>query len=261
METYSEQKKSEKQPLRIDDLYFEWDRTQLRDPRPTPGRERQPYYTETDDIPVAFLERLQESRSIYKSERPSGRLTNAIKHEMSVAERLHNPWTTFHDLYQCYHKGREGSPTYDPAGFQLDYDKVCEWQKPKPYNKQRMIRGMDRAVEQAQSRRKQMASLFFIDPERAESGGIGEEYIRDHVSKDLGIPWHQIGPEQVQPWRDRGFAPVKYEQWWKQPTEVERKRMSKMSTGQYLRKDIWPPGMEPKKQQTKTKKQQTKTKK
>lgn len=253
METYNEQKKPEKQPLRIDDLYFEWDRTQLHDPRPTPGRERLPYYTETDDIPVTFLERLQKTRSIYKSERPKGRLTNAIKHKMSVAEDLHNPWATSYATEQCYKKGREGSPTYDSAGFQLDYDKVCEWRKPQAYNKQKIMRGANRAVDEAKSRRKQRFSLFFADPENAKDEGLGD--LRDHVSKDLGIPWHQIGPEQVQLWRDRGFRPVKIEQWWKESTSVEGKRMMRMSAGASLRKDIWPPGTKPKKQQAKTKKQ------
>lgn len=42
-----------------------------------------------------------------------------------------NPAFAFHDIARCYKKGRNGSPTYEDAGFQLDYNKVCDWKKPK----------------------------------------------------------------------------------------------------------------------------------
>lgn len=46
-----------------------------------------------------------------------------------------NPLSAFHDLDRCNQKGREGSPTYDSAGFQLDFNKVENWMKPTSYNK------------------------------------------------------------------------------------------------------------------------------
>jgi hypothetical protein len=102
-----------------------------------------------------------------------------------------------------------------------------------------------------------MFSLFFIDPESAKGGSCSKDHIREHVSKDLGIPYWQIGPEQVQLWIDKGFKPFNYEEWrkdwWKEPAEEDKKRWMKMSMGSALRKDIWPPGTEPKKQAAKTK--------
>lgn len=124
METYNDDSKSEKPPLTVEDLRFDYDRSQLRDSRAMPGREARPYYGKLDDMPVALLEHLKETRSVYKSERPKGRLTNAITDDMFVVEARHNPWEMFYHLYQCYDKGREGSPTCDSAGFQLDYDQV-----------------------------------------------------------------------------------------------------------------------------------------
>jgi hypothetical protein len=63
------------------------------------------------------------------------------------------------------------------------------------------------------------------------------QFVKDHVSKDLDIPWHQIGPEQVQIWKDKGFELVDFDNWWKEPNKEEKKRMSKMSMGSRVRKD------------------------
>jgi len=102
LERYNDRKKPEKRPLQVDNLYFQWGRTQLRDPRLTSGRQCPFYYNKSNDIPVDLLERLQQ---IYKSERPKGRLTNTVKNDIFVAES--NPWESFYDINQCHDKGRD----------------------------------------------------------------------------------------------------------------------------------------------------------
>lgn len=151
-----------------------------------------------------------------------------------------NPLHTFHHLYRCHDKGREGSPSYDCAGFQLDYYKVANWMKPQPYNKQKMIRGMDRVIAKDKSEEKQIYELFFEKlPENLKDVPHSvKDYVIDHVSKDINTPWHQIKPEQVKLWRANGFQPVKFEEWWKEPTAEENKRMRKMMGGASLRKDL-----------------------
>jgi hypothetical protein len=111
---------------------------------------------------------------------------------------------------------------------------------PRAYNKNSMVRGMDRRVAKAQSEEEQMYEFFFEkSPEIPEKIPFGvKDYIKDHVSKDMDIPWHQVKPEQVQQWRDKGFHPVKYEEWWKEPNEEEKKRNMKMMSGASLRKDL-----------------------
>lgn len=163
METYSASTKPTKPPLEIDDLQYDYDRTQIRDPRTTPGRESRPYYQKTDDIPVALLEKLQATRSEYKTERPKGRLTNVMKNDMFVAEAQHNPWECFNALYRCFDKGREGSPTYDASGFLLDYDKVCRWMKPEAYSRLKMLKGVEKQMEEAEKEREGMFTFFFAD--------------------------------------------------------------------------------------------------
>jgi hypothetical protein len=112
--------------------------------------------------------------------------------------------------------------------------------KPKAYNKQKMIRGMDRAIAKAKSEEEQMFELFFQDDPRRSEGmsHMVKDYVKDHVSKDLNIPWHQIRPEHVKSWKEKGSQPVKFADWWKEPTEVEKKRMLKMLSGASLRKDL-----------------------
>ncbi|KAF2821114.1 hypothetical protein CC86DRAFT_449042 [Ophiobolus disseminans] len=158
---------------------------------------------------------LGNTREIPKPEKPSGRHNAAQKDQLFTEEARINPLLTFHNLHRCYYKGRDGSPTYDDGGFQLDYDKVAEWLKPQPYNRQKMIRGMERA-------------LFFVKmPKNRECMRYDvKDYMLDYVSKDFGIPFHQVKPEQVKIWRDKRFQPE------------DGKRMRNLEAGVSLRKDI-----------------------
>jgi hypothetical protein len=118
-----------------------------------------------------------------------------------------NPQHMFYSLYQCHHKGRDGSPTYDSAVFELDYDKVAEWRKPQAYNNKTMVRNMGRALDRAESEEKRMFEQFFDEmPEASiDTRRKMKDYDKDHVSKDLDIPWHQITSEKVKLWREKGF--------------------------------------------------------
>jgi hypothetical protein len=140
-------------------------------------------------------------------------------------------------LHVCFDKGPKGSPTFDKSGFELDWEKVAHWMEPKPYNKAKMIRGMDRAVEKAQSDAKLMAEIFFEKgevPENPEYGG-GKEYWKDRVSKDLNVPWHRVGVEHFNEWEKKGFKKARKGEY-ENPSEVERKRMLRLMSGASLRK-------------------------
>ena len=105
-----------------------------RDPRPTPGRRARPRW---DDIsaPQEIKDRVSDSFYIPKPTKPPGRLNVALKNTMFRDECRLNPFAHFHKLYTCHDKGREGSPTYDHGGLELDYEKVNDWMKPQAYNK------------------------------------------------------------------------------------------------------------------------------
>jgi hypothetical protein len=223
--------------LTTPDIEFDYDRSKLRDPRPTPGRKARPRYG-SRDIPEDLKAQLEATREIFKPQPPSkGRLTNAIKSQMIVANARNNPLATFHDLYRCYDKGPDGSPTYDNAGFQLDYERVADWMGPRPYNKKRMVNGMENRLQKGDELRKEMYDLFFEQTEAKIAFGA-EDAMKDHVSKDIDVPWHQIGPQQLKIWRERGFKPVKYEEWWTEPSDEDRKRGMKMMSGASMRKHL-----------------------
>ncbi|KAH6721737.1 hypothetical protein BKA61DRAFT_505885 [Leptodontidium sp. MPI-SDFR-AT-0119] len=144
---------------------------------------------------------------------------------------------TFHELYVCFDKGPNGSPTYDKSGFQLDYHKVADWMKPKGYNKSRIVNGMEKAIARAQSESQQMAEIFFEKGEApADTKNCrGTDYWKDRVSKDLNVPWHKITVEHFKEWERKGFKKARkgeYEDF----TEEERKRMLRLMSGASLRK-------------------------
>jgi hypothetical protein len=78
---------------------------------------------------------------------------------------------------------------------------------------------------------------YFLTEKREDFGEV-EHYVKDHVSKDLGVPWHQIGVAEVKAWREKGFQPVRFEEWWKKPNAEERKRWMKMMEGASLRRNL-----------------------
>lgn len=162
------------------------------------------------------------------------------KDEVHRQESLLDPLATSHALYVCHKKGRDGSPTYDEAGFQLDYNKVDEWMKPEVYDKRRMMRGMDKAIEKDDREQAEICKAFFkgdTAPRKSEPMGF-IDYVKDHLSKDLGIPWHQIGPKEATQWEAKGFGKKDYGTWWHEPNQVEWKRMGKMHGGCLLRKNL-----------------------
>lgn len=236
----AERRKESRPRLTTSDLEFDYDRSKLRDPRLTPGREARPCYGELD-IPEELHTRLKATREISKAEKPKGRLSAAQRDKLKEEETLMNPLTFSHDIYKCLAKGRGGSPTYDDAGFELDYDKVRKNMN-QAQSKHHMIRGTESALDTMEREENQMFELFFVDQRWKKNDEHDPlafmSYVRDRVSKDLGVPWHQIKPKQLESWRDLGFEPFRFETWWQEPNEEEQKREDKLTEGADFRKDL-----------------------
>jgi hypothetical protein len=162
------------------------------------------------------------------------------KEEEYGQEVLKRPDHNFYELNVCYEKGPKGSPTYDKSGFHLDYEKVVEWKRPKPYNKSAIMNGMDKAVDSAEKRRAAMAKIFFepgAAPEDDIYHGSDDMYWRDRVSKDLDIPWHKVGVKEFQTWEKKGFRKAKKGEYSEaNATQAERDRMTRLLSGASLRK-------------------------
>ncbi|KAI0479865.1 hypothetical protein F4859DRAFT_451743 [Xylaria cf. heliscus] len=232
-----EEEEEEEEPrprLTTPDLEFDYDTTRLRDPRPTPGRVRRPYL-EDREVTAAFKQRF----TIPVPARPKGRLSAGQKSRLFTETALLDPSAVFHDLYVCHARGPYGEPTYDSAGFQLDYAKVAEWMRPQAYNKVRMVRGMERSLERGQREQREIFGIFFVEEDAPDANALFvEQYVKDCISKDLGVPWHQIGSEQARRWKEMGFERKRFSEWWSEPNAEESKRMLKMMGGSRLRLDL-----------------------
>ena len=140
----------------------------------------------------------------------------------------------FHDLYVCYDKGPNGSPTYDKAGFELDYKKVAHWMKPvSPQSliSERYNKYIDKMVEEG----KRKLDIFFGDKRDSRSEKF-EGVAQDRVSKDLQIPYHKVGLAEFEEWERRGFPKANLDEVASSTTQADRDRLLRMATGSSLRK-------------------------
>lgn len=222
--------------LTTPDLEFDYDRSLLKDPRPTPGRERRPRY-QGSDVPAALAAQRPPSSSF--PPKLKGRLNASQKDQISQQDLPGaDPTQHFYDLHKCRDKGREGSPTYDAAGFRLDYEKVMRWFRPVS-SRRSMVNSMNRSVKARQELEERIVDVFFEDSQEVKQklrtqSSIILDLVKDTISKDLGVPWHQIGMAEVDCWQERGFEKHKLEDWLNYSDE-DKKRNMKMLTGASLR--------------------------
>lgn len=166
------------------------------------------------------------------------RKTPQEKNEEYRQRARETPGHCFHDLYVCYDKGPNGSPTYDEAGFELDYKKVADWMAPKPYNKAKMVNGMEKHMQRVKEETLKMIDLFWEPGAIPREGHQDTNHWKDRVSKDLGVPWHKVGVAEFEKWDKLGFPKAKKEEYekYQNPSEKERDRMMKLMSGASLRK-------------------------
>lgn len=214
-------------------LEIEWDRSQLRDPRLTPERVILPRREEFDLT--------EEEEQFFKgpaANRPANKKRGFSQDEFRK-EAKKNVSHCFHELYVCHEKGPNGSPTYDSAGFQLDYDKVAQWMKPKAYNKRAMVNGMEKELKREAIEEDRMVKAFFEGGKTPEGGmGIqGEDLLKDKVSKDLGIAFHKVTAAKVEEWATQGFPKADPRDYLPSTvTKEEQKRFRSLHSGSDLRK-------------------------
>ncbi|THY17552.1 hypothetical protein D6D02_03139 [Aureobasidium pullulans] len=222
--------------LTTPDVEFDYDRSQLRDPRPTPGRVKRPRYDDLscpDDLKAKF----ETEFEVRKPDTPSDA---SQAYELYDNEALMNPLSSLREQTLMELKGPGGSPTYDTAGFEIDYHKLVDGTN-QPMTKHEMISNMDKSIEKDEKEKKEMFELFFLPDEHPEDDPLGHEienFVKDQVSKDIGVPWHQIGPKHVGQWLQKGHEKVAFKNWWKDPNEEEMKRMDNMTCGCVFRKDL-----------------------
>lgn len=204
------------------------------DRRPTPGRIINPRAVnehgavpipsrgKPEDWPAArdphysnrsYQHRDEHGRMVDNDDAPQGppmklgRSNNPARQQWENDQCLNDPNKTFHCLHLCYRRGPNGPPTYDSAGFQLDYQKVVKWFCPMPEKRASRRMGWIRMLQASEKKEQEtqtIISLFFRESERperrVESTDIVMDAIRDRVSKDLGIMLHEVGLPQIRDW-------------------------------------------------------------
>lgn len=70
-----------------------------------------------------------------------------------------NPLAFSHTKYETLTKGREGSPTYDDIGLNLDYDKVHD-SIYQTYNKDSIGTGWNNGLDRSLHKEKDFSSCF-----------------------------------------------------------------------------------------------------
>ncbi|KAI5248467.1 hypothetical protein E4T43_01198 [Aureobasidium subglaciale] len=133
--------------LTTPDLEFEYDRTQLRDPRSKPGRTGEPRYEE-DDIPVDLKERFDNDYYVPKPE--SG---------MFVEGSRSDPRDVFHNIHRCIDTGLMGHQLPTMLDSILITTRRCSGvnQELLPTS------GMDEAIDQDRRDQEQMFDVFFTE--------------------------------------------------------------------------------------------------
>lgn len=128
----------------------------------------------------------------------------------------------------CLRKGPRGSPTYDEAGYELDFDFILKSsRRPRRLGK----RGMKR-LQEKQKEDERKKELMEVTEEQARKFYMGA--MDDKVARDLGIAYHEVGIEEYEEWHKRGFRRKEGEL--ENLDDEERKRLDKLVTGCALRK-------------------------
>lgn len=129
----------------------------------------------------------------------------------------------------CQRKGPLGSPTYDELGYELDYEYLCKTSsRPRPLSGRAM-----RRLEEKQKESERKADILRIDAERRKAV-TAENAWDDRIAKDLGVAFHEVGIEEYEEWKKRGFHvdPSEFDNL----SQEEKDRLSQLETGCALRK-------------------------
>ncbi|KAL8751589.1 MAG: hypothetical protein Q9184_006023, partial [Pyrenodesmia sp. 2 TL-2023] len=128
----------------------------------------------------------------------------------------------------CLRKGPQGSPTYDEAGYELDFDYILKSVRPP---KRLGKRGLEQLREQRKEDERKK-ELMEVTEEQARKLYMGA--MDDKVARDLGIAYHEVGIEEYEEWHKRGLRRKEGEL--ENLDDEERKRLEKLATGCALRK-------------------------
>ncbi|KAK7535770.1 uncharacterized protein J3D65DRAFT_388806 [Phyllosticta citribraziliensis] len=168
-----------------------------------------------------------------------GRYNNPERLKWEEEQPYVNPDSFSHATHLCASRGPNGPPTYDSAGYLLDYEKCSKVTQPSgvPRPSRKSWKAEEKRMEHDEQEALEMTQLFFepgAAPAKEDIQSAVIDHWRDRVSKDLGVPWHAIGLEQFREWDQKGFAKAK-EGEYRDFDQVEKERMMELHSGSYFR--------------------------
>ncbi|KAL8899382.1 MAG: hypothetical protein Q9207_006227 [Kuettlingeria erythrocarpa] len=128
----------------------------------------------------------------------------------------------------CLRKGPQGSPTYDEAGYELDFAYILKsTRRPQRLGK----RGMEK-LKQDRKQDERKRELMAVTESQARKFYMGA--MDNKVAQDLGIAYHEVGMEEYEEWHKKGFRRKEGEL--ENLDDEEQERLEKLVTGCALRK-------------------------
>lgn len=124
-------------------------------------------------------------------------------------------------------RGPRGAPVYDEMGFELDFERCTGG----PRSKQAILNACDRSLERSAKARDIKSRVIGA---KVDDSSMMEQAWNDRVSRDLGIPFHMVGPEQFEEWQNKGFKASRKEI--EEVLKQDRERLDVLMKGSALRK-------------------------
>lgn len=149
----------------------------------------------------------------------------------------------FKPIRNTVDKGRDGSPTYDEYGFEMDYNECTKWGTTRP--RVLSIKATERMNAKYEKEPRDLARMAKLmddkeDFDKASARGAGDMAKKnayfEKTRNNLGLKTYYIKVEDVEEWHEKGLRASKdefdFEKWGKDKKDW----YMKMSTGSALRK-------------------------
>ena len=162
------------------------------------------------------------------------------KKDNGLAPRINPlPWLDedFRRQDQVRRKGLKGSPTYDTLGYELDKEYIIKKVSNRPPSA-RSAWGPKAMEKFAKERRDTERKVKILGINKSENNisPLDEMAWDDKVARDLGNAYHEVGVEEYEEWKKRGFKIKEGELDLENIPEEEKARISRVATGSALRK-------------------------
>ena len=162
------------------------------------------------------------------------------KKNNGIAPRINPlPWLDedFRRQEEVRRKGLKGSPTYDTLGYELDKEYIIKKVSNRPASA-RSAWGPKAMEKFAKERRDTERKVEILGINKSENNisPLDEMAWDDKVARDLGKAYHEVGVEEYEEWKKRGFKIKEGELDLENIPEEEKARISRVATGSALRK-------------------------